>query len=404
MSLLVILLPPRARGDAAALPPAEYAYAFSADGRNVSRQARAPAAALPRADHVCVLMADGDVGFQRVTVPKAPAARLRDALAAVLEDNLLAEPEALHLALEPGTVAGQPGWVAVVDKAWLSAVLADLEAAGLAPERVLPPAWPEALPHLHAMLPAHDHNAAPVMILSHADGVTRLPMSLAFARQQIDRLGTGQVPCSAHPAVSAAAERWLGAPVTVLGDAERALQATRSSWNLRQFDLAARHRGLRALREAWRHIGTPEWRPVRLALGALLLVQLVGLNAWAWQLERRVAARQQAVNQLLQTTHPQVRAVLDAPVQMQRETERLRAAAGRPGPADLEPMLAVAAAAWPDGKPPLRALRFESGRLTLTTTGWSDADRSTFGERARAAGYQAEHKGEQTVLTRTDRT
>lgn len=402
MSLLVIQLPPRARADAATEAPATYAYAFSTDGRSVARQGRAAPAELPRADHVCVVLADGDVGFQRVAVPKAPAARLRDALAAVLEDQLLAEPETLHLALEPGAAAGQPGWVAVVDKAWLSSALAALESAGMAPERVLPSAWPESQPHLHALPPPPDEVAAPLMVLSHADGVTQLPMALV--RQHIDRLGTGQLPCSAHPAAAAAAERWLGAPVTVLGEAERALQATRSAWNLRQFDLVARHRGLRALREGWRRVGTPEWRPVRLALGVLLVVQLAGLNAWAWQLERRVHERQQALVQLLQGTHPQVRSVLDAPVQMQRETERLRAAAGRPGPGDLEPLLAVAATAWPDGKPPLRALRFEAGRLTLTTVGWSEADRNSFAERARAAGVQAEAKGEQVVLSRTDRT
>ncbi len=42
--------------------------------------------------------------------------------------------------------------------------------------------------------------------------------------------------------VAAQAERWLGAPVMVLPHEQRALQATRSLWNLRQMNLAARHR------------------------------------------------------------------------------------------------------------------------------------------------------------------
>ena len=44
-------------------------------------------------------------------------------------------------------------------------------------------------------------------------------------------------------------------------------------------------------------------------------------------------------------THPQVRAVLDAPLQMARENDLLRASAGRPGDTDLEPLLQAAATA-----------------------------------------------------------
>jgi general secretion pathway protein L len=206
------------------------------------------------------------------------------------------------------------------------------------------------------------------------------------------------VVCSAHPAAAAEAERWLEGPVAVLGDAERALQALRSPWNLRQFDLAPRHRGLQAVREGWRRLAGPAWRPLRWGLVGLLLVQLAGLNAWAWRLEQDLRDQRQAQVRLLQAAHPQVRSVLDAPLQMQRETELLRAAAGRPGPADLEPLLDVAAAAWPDGQPPLQALRFEPGRLAITTAGWDDAQRAAFAERVRAAGYAAEVQGDQLVI------
>ena len=43
--------------------------------------------------------------------------------------------------------------------------------------------------------------------------------------------------------------------------------------------------------------------------------------------------------------------MLDAPVQMRRETEALRAAAGKAGDTDLEPMLQAAASAWPPNRP-----------------------------------------------------
>jgi general secretion pathway protein L len=190
----------------------------------------------------------------------------------------------------------------------------------------------------------------------------------------------------------------------VLPDAERALQALRSPWNLRQFDLVPHHRGMLAVRDALRKVSGPDWRPVRIGLVALVLLQVVGLNVWAWQLDRAVADKRRALTQVLQTAHPQVRAVLDAPLQMQRETEQLRAVAGKPGPTDLEPLMALAAAAWPPGQPPLQALRFEPGRLTVTVEGWAEPQRKAFADRARAAGYLADFKGDQVVLSREGRS
>jgi general secretion pathway protein L len=85
-----------------------------------------------------------------------------------------------------------------------------------------------------------------------------------------------------------------------------------------------------------------------------------------------------------------VRVVLDAPLQMQRETERLRVAAGRPGDADLEALLGVAAAAWPDGQGPVQTLRFEGGRLTLAAPGFGPAQMQQFAVRLNAGGFTAE--------------
>jgi general secretion pathway protein L len=85
-----------------------------------------------------------------------------------------------------------------------------------------------------------------------------------------------------------------------------------------------------------------------------------------------------------------VRAVLDPPLQMQRETERLRAAAGRPGDADLESLLGAAAAVWPDGQGPVQTLRFEGGRLSLTAPGFGDAQMAQLRERLKPAGFVVE--------------
>ena len=83
--------------------------------------------------------------------------------------------------------------------------------------------------------------------------------------------------------------------MALLTDAERALEAAQAGTNLRQFDLAPRHRGMRALREAAKKLLSAEWRPVRWGLAALVAVQLVGLNVMAWKQERALAERRAAM-------------------------------------------------------------------------------------------------------------
>ena len=139
---------------------------------------------------------------------------------------------------------------------------------------------------------------------------------------------------------------------------------------------------------------------MRLGLATLLLLQLAGLNAWAWHQRQALAELRAAQEQLLRSSFPQVRAVLDAPVQMQRETDALRAAAGRAGEGDLEALLGAAASAWPEGQGPAQSLRFEPGRLTLAAPGWSEQQLAQFRNRLRPGGWAVESAEGRITLTR----
>ncbi len=414
MSILVILIPMRARLGARAADgqdvPAQarsdgYSYVLSADGLQVSSQGRAQAALLPRADNVVAVLADSDVSWQRINMPRAPAARLRAALGGLLEENLLEDDEALHLAIAPDAAPGQPTWVAVMQKAWLRAELEALEKAGLSIERVLPSSWPGDAPQGHFFESTTASGPARIM-LSHADGngVSLLRLDGSLARTLVPQGSTQPTRWTATPAVAAPAERWLGASVTLLTDAQRGLQATRSLWNLRQFDLAPRHRGTRALRDLARRLLSPAWRPVRIGVVTLALLQIVGVNAWAWHLRHAIAERQATQEALLRATFPNVRAVLDAPLQMRRETEVLRIAAGRAGESDLEALLGAAASAWPDAQGPVQTLRFEPGRLTFAAVGWNETQVAQFRDRLRPGGWSVESAEGRITLSRAPAT
>ena len=117
MSILVLQAAPRPRlraRDAGATVPragADIAYVLSTDGLAVTDHGVCAPALLPRADSVVLVLADADVAWHRVVLPKAPAARLRAALAGTIEEALLDDPERVQLAVAPGAVPGQPAWV-----------------------------------------------------------------------------------------------------------------------------------------------------------------------------------------------------------------------------------------------------------------------------------------------------
>lgn len=405
MALLVIQLPARARGGAPATSPvAELAWALSPDGVQVSRQGRAQPQRLPAADTVVAVLPPGEVAWHRTTCPKAPAGRLRAALGGLLEEQLLDEDDQTHLALAPGYAGGQPCWVAAVHKPWLMAQLGALAAARRPVDRLVPALAPGGTAHgqffTAEAVPGDPGSGTGAWVaLADAEQALCLPLAGSQVQQLLMRWRQAGAGFHSSPAAAAVAERALGMPVPLRGEAETALAAARSPWQLLQFDLAPKRRGTRALGSLLKQLRTPAWRPVRWGLAILSLVQVVGLNAYAWQLQRDLDQRRQGMNALLQSAHPQVRSVLDAPVQMQRETELLREAAGVPGRGDFETLLGALARAWPDGQPPAVQLRYEPGRLSLPAGTWSPQQVKALRERLQGGGWTLEQADGRLTLS-----
>ncbi|NRT56904.1 type II secretion system protein GspL [Sphaerotilus uruguayifluvii] len=403
MSLLVIQLPARPRlhpqTRTTAAPAPELAWVLSPDGRTVQSEGRCAAALLPQAGTTVAVCAITDVAFHRLDWPKAPAARLRAALAGLAEEALLDETDTLHLAAAPDAQAGEPGWLAVTDRDWLVAQLALVEGAGRPVDRIVPALWPDTLARGHFHADPLDEPPQPRLSWVDAQGVSTWPLAGSLSRALLPEPLPGDTMWTAEPAAAAPAERWLGQPVQVTGQADLLLAAAQSPWNLRQFELAPRHRGLAQLREAWRRFMTPGWRPVRLGLVGLVAAQIAGLNAWAWLQERELRDRRTEMTQILTRTHPQVRAVLDAPVQMERENEMLRTRAGRAGDGDLETLLQVAASVWPEGRAP-QTIAFEPGQLRLGAPGLPPEQLEQMRSTLAPAGWLLDGGGEQVTLGR----
>jgi len=415
MTTLIIQLPARQRqsseaaaadASAAASAPKEYAYVLTANGQTVARQGGAAPSALPRAEHVVAVTAPTDVSWHRLELPKAPAARLRQALGALLEDELLDDPDDIHVAVAPGAKAGDSTWVAVCDHTWLTGHLMALEKAQIRVDRVVPGVWPDAPPtaYFHEL---HDTGHSPeerglelMLTWSTPDGVATWPLQGSLARALLPEPLPPGSRFLATPATAAPAERWLGHVVQSQSPGEHLLQSARSMWNLLQFELTPRSKGWQVITDQWRQFRSPQWRPVRAGLLALVAVQVIGLNAWAWHQQREIKARKAEMTTLLSEAHPQIRVVLDPMVQMQRETESVRAMAGQLGGQDMEVYMQAVASAWV-GEQPAKGLIYDGSSLVVgVPPEWSPSDLDQFGSRMRTAGFTVELGDGQLTLRR----
>lgn len=414
MSVLVVLIPlparaaeGEARGSGVESPgrsDGAWRWVLSPDGRQVSGQGEDPPALWPRADTLVALVPPQALSWAPIDLPRVPPGRLRAGLTGALEDALLDDAEHLHFALPPQARPGRRATVAVLARAPLVAALRAAQAAGRNIARVVPAFEPTQPPHAHFQQDGGQGPDEAHLVWADEGGVAAVPLdgdgARALVQQAQDAHPEPNLTWTCTPAAAGRAEAWAGRPVPVVPETQAWLRAAQSAWELRQFDLAPGHRGLRLGREVWRQLRSAAWRPVRLGLVAAVAANVLGLQVWAWQQQQAVAATQQAQAALLQSTHPQIRVVLDAPLQMQRELDRLRERAGQPGEADLEAALAAAAAAWPADLAPAQALRYERGRLVLSAAGLSAAQQSAMSERLRPLGWSLTAAGGALTLTR----
>ncbi len=394
MRTLIVTLPPP--GEAAN----EYAYVLSPDGLQVGSAASAAAALLPLptgagAEVVAVVPARA-LSWHQVDLPKGTSAaspRLRAVLEGLLEDRLLDEPGDLHFALQPQAKPGAPAWVAACDRAWLRTAVQALETAQRPVSRIVPELWPGE----PAALYVTGEPGRATMILADDSGVVIWPVAGEL------HAGVPALPDTvavvAEPAVAGVAEQALQRPVMLQQAPQRHLLAAQSPWDLAQFDLASsgRSRAFKKFSTGWAGLlRSPQWRAARWGLVALLLANLVGLNAWAWMERSALKSKREQIRTALTGTFPAVRVVVDAPVQMEREVAALRQATGAASGRDLESMLAALAAAAPPGLAPT-SIEFTGNELRLKGAGAAPAAQQA-GPSLQAFGYRTSSEGDTLVV------
>lgn len=406
-------------------PAARLEYVLSTDGLSVTTHDTVGLGLLPKShDEVVALVPAQRLSWHRVSLPagsvprgmggERATARLRAILEGLLEDDLLDDPTQLHLALQPQASSEVAVWVAACDRAWLTAALNALAQAGQAVRRIVPELTPESLANTVVMGGDPDQSWVAGLLRSANPGGDAASaqsdaglLVCALNASTLDRFmvvagnasDTGQPQLLAEPAVAALAEQLCKRPVALQQRAARFLQASQSPWNLAQFELAnmARSRqwsGVMLAAKSFLH--APQWRAARWALVLALMVNLMGLNAFALRQQAKLTDKRQAITKVLTETFPRIPVVVDAPLQMAREVAALRRSSGQATASDLESLLAAlsGAAAQPYT---LNGIDYETNQLRAKGSGAVDATAVT--AKLKNLGLNASLQGDQWLIS-----
>jgi general secretion pathway protein L len=347
MSKLIVSLPyPSLAGNG----NTSYSYVLSNDAQNRGKSGLSTLSELPKADATILVVPARALSWHQVDLPKVPKARLRAALDGLLEERLLDDTSAMAFALSPEAQAGKAAvgaWVAACDKAWLSSAVQAFDAAGCRITQVVPEFWPQNEPQIVASGTPEEA----WITRADAQGVMTVPLRAGDTSGVLGAVLANfpsETPVLAEPAVVTLAEEALSHKVALRQHAEGLLQSATSLWELAQFEqsLSGDSQGVKSVIRQWQNFWqSPAWRPVRWGLAALLLANIVGLNVWAWQQQSSLTAKRTLMNNMLTQSFPNVKTVVDAPLQMNRELIALRQSTGANTAQNFESMLSASGSA-----------------------------------------------------------
>jgi general secretion pathway protein L len=198
---------------------------------------------------------------------------------------------------------------------------------------------------------------------------------------------------------AATAERFNTWRIEVVTGLQRYAKAGAANWDLAQFEFAA-HGSARWLQKAhrlWQTFAKGEaWQAARWSLALLVLAQCAGLNVAAWQLNAQVKLQRDLQKSILTQSFPNV-TVVDAPLQMAKELERLQRNSGAASSRDLEWVLQAVGAALPAGQS-ISNIDYQvqsNGETRLQGLQLSDVQNSEFAKALRSQGLDAQLSGAQ---------
>jgi general secretion pathway protein L len=331
---------------------------------SLAREGEGLIADLPSAKRTMIVVAASRVLLAVATLPSRGARRIRSALAYAVEDQLTSDPESVH-AVAAGPLRRNRQAVAVIEREWLRRLIGSFESAGVSPESVtvetcLPPIadgeWTLVLRGDGGFLRTGE--AAGMSVDRVFDGSAPAVLKLTLDAARASEGAPRKIVIRADRAADVGAwERELGVPCEG-GNSWREWQsAGRPSVEFRQGEFAHSSHGLSRL---W-----PRLRPAAILAAAALGVEVVGTFCQWGALRYEKAQLEARMRQQFKAAFPQAQAIVDPALQMRRNVQAARAAAGVPQESDFLPLLAKAVRSNPGAGWRVRTISYDAGKLTL---------------------------------------
>jgi general secretion pathway protein L len=322
LSTLYIRHPARADGESAPC-----SFALVADNGSVAQQGDGPLANLGElvlaSKRVVLLLAGADVTLLDVKTPPLSAARLRAALPALVEEQVLGDPLDNVLVAAPVSAAGMRT-VAVVQRDWLAALVRHLLALGARTVAALPSQL--CLP----LAPGSVSAAIGLGELTVRTGAWQ-GLGLALEASPEVALQTARALAGDAPLVLYVPPAQLAEYQALAVEAGPGIQLEGDDWRhwiggtiSAPLDLVA---GLGTVGGPTRDWSRWRW-PLRLALLALV-VNMVGLNVEWLRLRAEANATRQQLTQTFRSVYPRD-PVVDPVAQMTQNIARAKAGSGQP--------------------------------------------------------------------------
>lgn len=387
-------------------------FFYCENGWEVTSSGQSILQELPHAAKTIGVLMPNDVAWHRVLVPKVHVSRLKAALFGLLEEQLLGESHEIHLARSRFATIGHRGWIASIYLAHLNSCIANLQHAGHHLDAVVPLFEPrddldliskndpdlildQVTPtNIHVQLGNHSKWE---LVVSSSEGIICLPCNAPMVQSWKDDPST---IWSAEPELASDVGHWLGREPTPLAKVDRLLQSARQGTNLLQFDLIPRSSGSRRMMEWLSAFTGRQWRWVHIGLVAFILAHVMGLYLNAWNLNQQVTLKKTEIDALVRQTFPSIQVVLDAPVQMQKELDRLRNQQGLAGSHDFETLLDAVTSVWPPSKPWAQSINYESGELRLVIVNWMPDEFEKFKESSLFKGWSIRMEKNTLIIKR----
>ena len=327
----------------------------------VASEGEGPIESLPSAKRTMLVVAASRVLLAEAALPSRGARRVRSALAYAIEDQLTSDPESVH-AVAAGAPRGNRQSIAAIERAWLRALLSSFESAGVRPESVtvetcLPPIanseWTLVLRQDGGFLRTGE--AAGMSVdgpVGFVPNVLRLTLDAAR--------GSGSAPRKIviRPDTPLDANAWeceLGVPCEFGRRwSEWQSQGPRSVEFLQGEFAASAH----TFNRLWPRLG-----PAAILAAAALGVEVVGTFCQWGVLRYEKSQLEARMREQFKAAFPQAQAVVDPALQMRRNLQAARAAAGVPQESDFLPLLARAARADQGWR--VKTVGYDAGRLTF---------------------------------------